>query len=55
MHDRPDLARPDVVLSLVDVRALALRVLAHHGLSVAHARAIAIVFRQGQRVESHSH
>lgn len=55
MHDRPDLARPDVVLSLDDVRALALRVLAHHGLSDAHARAIANVITQGQRDEYHSH
>ncbi|CAJ6270598.1 malate/L-lactate dehydrogenase family protein [Burkholderia pseudomallei] len=55
MHDRPDLARPDVVLSLDDVRALALRVLAHHGLSDARARAIANVITQGQRDECHSH
>ncbi|WP_422666695.1 Ldh family oxidoreductase [Burkholderia mallei] len=37
------------------MRALALRVLAHHGLSDAHARAIANVITQGQRDECHSH
>jgi len=44
-----------VVLSLDEVHALALRVLTHHGLSDAHARAIANVITQGQRDECHSH
>ncbi|AOJ04009.1 oxidoreductase [Burkholderia mayonis] len=54
MPDPQDLAQ-DVVLSLDDVQALALRVLTHHGLSDAHAQAIANVVTQGQRDECHSH
>ncbi|AOJ08208.1 Ldh family oxidoreductase [Burkholderia mayonis] len=54
MPDPQDLAQ-DVVLSLDDVHALALRVLTHHGLSDAHAQAIANVVTQGQRDECHSH
>ncbi|WP_179400894.1 Ldh family oxidoreductase [Burkholderia guangdongensis] len=45
----------EVVLSLDDVHALALRVLTHNGMSDAHARAIANVITQGQRDECHSH
>ncbi|AYZ61848.1 Ldh family oxidoreductase [Burkholderia multivorans] len=45
----------EVVLSLDDVHALALRVLTRHGMSDAHARAIANVITQGQRDECHSH
>ncbi|HDR9046880.1 Ldh family oxidoreductase [Burkholderia vietnamiensis] len=47
--------RADVVLALDDVHALALRVLIHHGMSLAHAHAIADVITQGQRDECHSH
>ncbi|KVE37610.1 Ldh family oxidoreductase [Burkholderia sp. BDU5] len=54
MPDPQDLAQ-DVVLSLDDVQALALRVLTHHGLSDEHAQAIANVVTQGQRDECHSH
>lgn len=54
MSDLDDLAQ-DVVLPLADVHALALRVLTHHGLSDAQARAIANVIMQGQRDECHSH
>ncbi|AIO68552.1 Ldh family oxidoreductase [Burkholderia pseudomallei] len=54
MPDPQDLA-PDVVLPLDDVHALALRVLTRHGLSGAHAQAIANVVTQGQRDECHSH
>ncbi|KVH63441.1 oxidoreductase [Burkholderia sp. MSMB1072] len=45
----------EVVLSLDEVHALALRVLTHNGMSDAHARAIANVIAQGQRDECHSH
>ncbi|MDN7577977.1 Ldh family oxidoreductase [Burkholderia orbicola] len=45
----------EVVLLLDEVHALALRVLTHHGMSDAHARAIANVITQGQRDECHSH
>lgn len=45
----------EVVLSLDEVHALALRVLTHNGMSDAHARAIANVITQGQRDECHSH
>ncbi|KVD68902.1 oxidoreductase [Burkholderia sp. ABCPW 14] len=51
----PQALAQDVVLSLDDVHALALRVLTHHGLSDAHAQAIANVVTQGQRDECHSH
>lgn len=44
-----------ITLSLDEVRALSYRVLTHHGLSEAHARAIAEVITQGQRDECHSH
>lgn len=45
----------EIVLSLDDVHALAMRVLTHNGMSDAHARAIANVIMQGQRDECHSH
>ncbi len=45
----------EVVLSLDDVRALAFSVLTRHGMSDAHAHAIANVITQGQRDECHSH
>lgn len=44
-----------VTLSLAEVQALSLKVLTRHGLSDAHARAIAEVITQGQRDECHSH
>jgi len=44
-----------VTLSLEEVNDLAERVLRHHGLSSAHARAIARVISAGQRDECHSH
>lgn len=44
-----------VSMSLADAEALALRVLAHHGLSPAHAQAIARVMVAGERDECHSH
>lgn len=44
----------EIVLSLDDVHALAMRVLTHNGMSDAHARAIANVIMQGQRDECHS-
>ena len=45
----------EIVLSLDDVHAIAMRVLTHNGMSDAHARAIANVIMQGQRDECHSH
>ncbi|ALK32731.1 Ldh family oxidoreductase [Burkholderia plantarii] len=45
----------DVILSLDEVDTLARRVLTHHGMSDANARAIAGVIAQGQRDECHSH
>ncbi|BCG01764.1 oxidoreductase (plasmid) [Paraburkholderia sp. PGU19] len=45
----------DVSLSLSDLFDLARKVLLHHGLSAAHADAIARVITQGQRDECHSH
>ncbi|AZE47209.1 Ureidoglycolate/malate/sulfolactate dehydrogenase family [Pseudomonas chlororaphis] len=44
-----------VTLSLAEVHDLSLKVLTRHGLSDAHARAIAEVITQGQRDECHSH
>ncbi|OLF55585.1 Ldh family oxidoreductase [Pseudomonas chlororaphis] len=44
-----------VTLSLAEVHELSLEVLTRHGLSDAHARAIAEVITQGQRDECHSH
>jgi len=44
-----------ITLSLDEVQALSLQVLTRHGLSDAHARAIAAVITQGQRDECHSH
>jgi len=44
-----------IVLSLDEVYDLALRVLTRHGLSEAHARAVARVITAGQRDECHSH
>lgn len=44
-----------VSLSLDEVHALALHVLTHHGLSAAHAQAIARVIVAGERDECHSH
>jgi len=44
-----------IVLSLDEVYHLALRVLTRHGLSDAHARAVARVITAGQRDECHSH
>ena len=44
-----------VTLSLDQVHALSLQVLTRHGLSEAHAQAIAEVVTQGQRDECHSH
>lgn len=44
-----------ISLSLDDVQALALQVLTHHGLSNAHAAAIARVIVAGERDECHSH
>lgn len=44
-----------ISLSLDEVHALALRVLTHHGLSDAHAQAIARVIVAGERDECHSH
>jgi len=44
-----------VPLSLAQVNDLALQVLSRHGLSDAHARAIARVVTAGQRDECHSH
>lgn len=44
-----------ITLSLQQVHALALQVLTRHGLSEAHAQAIAEVVTQGQRDECHSH
>lgn len=44
-----------ISLSLDEVHALALRVLSHHGLSEAHAQAIARVITAGERDECHSH
>lgn len=44
-----------ITLSLDAVHALALRVLTHHGLSSAHAQAIARVLVAGERDEWHSH
>ncbi len=45
----------EVVLSLDEVHELSRRVLTHHGLSAAHADALARVLTQGQRDECHSH
>jgi len=45
----------DVVLSLEELFVLARQVLLKHGLSSAHADAIARVITQGQRDECHSH
>lgn len=45
----------DVVLTLDEVYALSYRVLTRHGLSDAHANAIAHVITQCQRDECHSH
>ena len=44
-----------ISLSLDEVHALALQVLMHHGLSQAHATAIARVIVAGERDECHSH
>ncbi len=44
-----------VSMSLDEVHALALQVLTHHGLSTAHAHAIARVIVAGERDECHSH
>lgn len=44
-----------ISLSLNEVHALALQVLTHHGLSEAHAQAIARVIVAGERDECHSH
>lgn len=44
-----------VVLALDEVFSLARNVLLHHGMSEAHAVAIARVITQGQRDECHSH
>lgn len=44
-----------VVLSLDELFALARKALMHHGMSSAHADAIARVITQGQRDECHSH
>ena len=44
-----------ITLSLDEVCALSYQVLTRHGLSDAHARAIAEVITQGQRDECHSH
>ncbi|WP_322102683.1 Ldh family oxidoreductase [Paraburkholderia sp. J41] len=44
-----------VVLTLDEVFSLARNVLLHHGMSEAHAVAIARVITQGQRDECHSH
>ena len=44
-----------VALSLDEVHALALKVLTHHGLSQAHAEAIARTIVAGERDECHSH
>ncbi|WP_321887296.1 Ldh family oxidoreductase [Paraburkholderia bannensis] len=51
MAERDD----DVALSLAELFALARKALVHHGVSVAHADAIARVITQGQRDECHSH
>ncbi|WP_233833576.1 Ldh family oxidoreductase [Paraburkholderia sp. ZP32-5] len=45
----------DVVLTLDEVHDLSFRVLTRHGMSDAHADAIARVITQGQRDECHSH
>ena len=44
-----------ITLSLDEVHRLAVRVLTHHGLSAAHAHAIATTITAGQRDECHSH
>jgi len=44
-----------VHLSLTEVHALAVRVLRHHGLSDAHAQAIARVITAGERDACHAH
>ncbi|WP_430231850.1 Ldh family oxidoreductase [Paraburkholderia tropica] len=51
MTDQSD----DVVLSLDALFSLARKALMHHGVSEAHADAIARVITQGQRDECHSH
>jgi delta1-piperideine-2-carboxylate reductase len=48
-------ATPPVVLTLDEVHDLSYRVLTRHGMSEAHANAIANVITQGQRDECHSH
>ncbi|NIE64495.1 Ldh family oxidoreductase [Burkholderia sp. Ax-1719] len=45
----------DVALSLTELFELARKTLVHHGVSQAHADAIARVITQGQRDECHSH
>lgn len=44
-----------IVLTLAELFALARRTLVHHGMSHAHADAVARVIMQGQRDECHSH
>ena len=44
-----------ITLTLDEVHQLALKVLTHHGLSAAHAQAIASIVVAGERDECHSH